>query len=80
MSIESARAFVGKVSKDDVFRKQLSSCKNRDEQQRFAKAAGFDFTGDEIKTAQSEIQDADLDQVSGAGCCLCEMDCCEVEP
>lgn len=79
MSIESARQFVAKVAKDEEFQEKLGACKSRAEQLQFAQAAGFEFTGDEIRAAQSELQDSDLDAVSGSGCCGCENDCCEVE-
>jgi predicted ribosomally synthesized peptide with nif11-like leader len=69
MSIESARDFLTKLKKDEEFRKGLGGCKTGAEQQQFAQGAGFDFTGDEMKAAASELQDADLDAVSGGSCC-----------
>ena len=69
MSIESARNFLTKVAKDEEFRKQLGGCKSRAEQQQFAQGAGFEFTGDELKAATTELQDADLDTISGGSCC-----------
>ena len=76
MSIESARDFLTKVSKDEEFRKGLGGCKTRAEQQQFAQGAGFEFTGDEVKAAAGELQDADLDLISGGSCCgwTCESD------
>ena len=68
MSIQSAGDFLTKVSKDEEFRKGLSGCKSRVDQYQFAQGAGFEFTGDEMKAAASELQDADLDVISG-GCC-----------
>jgi predicted ribosomally synthesized peptide with nif11-like leader len=66
------------VSKDEEFRKELGGCKTRAEQQQFAQGAGFDFTGDEMKAAASELQDADLDVISGGNCCgfTCETEGC----
>jgi predicted ribosomally synthesized peptide with nif11-like leader len=76
MSIESARDFLSKVAKDEEFRKGLDGCKSRAEQQQFAQGAGFEFTGDEVKAAAGELQDTDLDLVSGGSCCgfTCEHD------
>ena len=65
MSIQSARDFLTKVSKDEEFRTRLGGCKSRAEQQQFAQGAGFEFTGDEVKAAASELQDADLEVISG---------------
>ena len=69
MSIQSARDFLSKVAKDEEFRKGLGGCKTKTEQQLFAQGAGFEFTKDEIKAAAGELQDADLDVVSGGSCC-----------
>ncbi len=71
MSIQSARDFLAKVASDEQFRCGLTACKPGAEQQKYAQAAGFDFTSEEINTVRSEIQDADLDVVSG-GCCGAE--------
>jgi predicted ribosomally synthesized peptide with nif11-like leader len=68
MSIQSARDFLTKVSTDEKFREGLGGCKTRAEQQQLAQGAGFEFTGDEIRAASEELQDADLDVISG-GCC-----------
>ena len=78
MSIESARDFLTKVAKDEEFRKGLGGCKSRAEQQQFAQGAGFEFTGDEVKAAAGELQDADLDVISGGSCCgfTCESEPC----
>ena len=76
MSIQSARDFLTKVAKEEEFRKRLGGCKSRAEQQQFAQGAGFEFTRDEVKAAAGELQDADLDLISGGTCCgfTCEKD------
>ena len=78
MSIQSARDFLTKVAKDEEFCKRLGGCKTRADQYQFAQGAGFAFTGDEMKAAASELQDADLDVISGGSCCghTCEQDYC----
>ena len=82
MSIESARDFLTKVTKDEEFRKGLGGCKTRADQYQFAQGAGFEFTGDEMKAAASELQDADLDVISGGSCCgsNCESDTGTCQP
>ena len=69
MSIESARDFLTKVSKDEEFRKGLGGCKTGADRSQFAQGAGFEFTGDEIRAAAGELQDVDLDVISGGSCC-----------
>ena len=76
MSIQSARDFLTKVAKDEEFSKRLAGCKTRAEQYQLAQGAGFEFTAEEIKAAASELQDADLDVISGGSCCgsTCESE------
>ncbi len=69
MSVQSARDFLTKVSQDEEFRKGLDGCKTEADRHQFAQGAGFEFTGDEMKAAAGELQDADLGVISGgAGC------------
>jgi predicted ribosomally synthesized peptide with nif11-like leader len=77
MSIQSARDFLTKVSKDEEFRRRLGGCQTRADQYQFAQGVGFEFTRDEMKAAGSELQDAELDVISGRSCCgmTCENDC-----
>ena len=78
MSIQSARCFLSKVAKDEEFRKRLSGCGTRAEQFEFARGAGFEFTHGEIRAASDELQDADLDTISGGDCRLqpCDLPPC----
>ena len=78
MSIQSARDFLTKVSKDEEFRTRLGGCQTRADQYQFAQGAGFEFTPDEMKAAGSELQDADLEVISGGSCCSakCEAETC----
>ncbi len=75
MSLEIARDFLTKVAKDEGFRKGLVGCTTGAEQQ-FARAAGFEFTREEIRAAAGELQDVDLDVVSGGAFCAIS-ECCE---
>jgi predicted ribosomally synthesized peptide with nif11-like leader len=69
MSVRSARDFLTKAAKDEEFRNGLGGCKTRADQYQFAQGAGFEFTGDEMREAAGELQDADLDVISGGSCC-----------
>ena len=78
MSIQSARDFLTKVSKDEEFRKRLGGCKSGSDQYQFAQGAGFEFTRDEVKAAAGELQDADLEVISGGACAACETHECGI--
>ena len=69
MSIQSARDFLTKVAKDEEFSKRLGGCQTRADKYQFAQEAGFEFTVDEMKAAGSELQDADLEVISGGVAC-----------
>jgi len=76
MSIQSARDFLTKLAKDEELRKRLGGCKTRADQCQLAQGAAFEFSGDEMRAAASELQDADLEVISGGNCCgfTCEFD------
>ncbi len=65
MSIQSARDFLTKLAKDEKFRTALQGCKTGADQQQFAVKAGFQFTGEEFRAARGELQDRELDGISG---------------
>lgn len=78
MSIQSARDFLDRVESDKEFRKRLGDCTTTAEQQQFAREAGFEFTSEELGVVRGELQDADLDMISGGGCsCACENQACQ---
>ncbi len=72
MSIQSARDFLTKVAKDKKFRAELVGCRTEAERQEFALKAGFQFTSNEIAAARTELQDADLDGISGGTGCAAD--------
>lgn len=76
MSLQSARDFLARLGKDEEFRKLLTGCKTQAEQQQLALGAGFEFTRDEIMAARGELQDADLDAITGGVVCTapCQLD------
>jgi predicted ribosomally synthesized peptide with nif11-like leader len=67
MSIESAKAFLERVSDDEDFRKELEAQTSKEERIKFVKSQGFDFTKEEIDSIKNELSDEDLDKVAGAG-------------
>ena len=74
MSIQSARDFLSKAAKDEEFRTRLGGCKTGADRQQFAQGAGFEFTLNEVKAAAGELQDADLEVISGGS--FCEVELC----
>ncbi len=69
MSITSAKAFLEKVKSDENFKNKLGQLKDGKARLEFAKAAGFDFTAEDIAKVKEEqgLSDAELDGVAG-GC------------
>ena len=65
MSIQSARDFLTKVTKDESFRKGWEAARAGPSRANSHRAAGFEFTRDEIRAAAGEIQDADLEMITG---------------
>jgi predicted ribosomally synthesized peptide with nif11-like leader len=70
MSLESAKKFVEKMQKDEIFAKSFFACSDPEARKAFIKEAGFEFTKDEIDEARAGLN------VSGGGCCgiLSEID------
>jgi predicted ribosomally synthesized peptide with nif11-like leader len=64
MSIESARLFIERLKNQEFAQKALA-CTDAEERMRFAREAGFDFTASELEMAGQELNDNDLDSVSG---------------
>jgi predicted ribosomally synthesized peptide with nif11-like leader len=67
MSFDSAQSFLEKIASDDQFRTHLVSelSKKRAE---LVKAAGFDFTDEELEKAKSGLPPGALGHVAGWFC------------
>jgi predicted ribosomally synthesized peptide with nif11-like leader len=71
MSTESAKAFIQKMASDESFRTKIEKAANDAERQKAVKAAGFDFTKNELKSVipgtsgQGELSEKDLEAVAG---------------
>ncbi|MDF2672248.1 MAG: bacteriocin propeptide, family [Clostridiales bacterium] len=69
MSVVSAKAFIEKVKNDEGFKKKLAALKDAKARAEFVKAAGYDFTKEELAKVKEEqgLSDDELDNVAG-GC------------
>jgi len=65
MSIESAKAFIEGLKNDEDFAKKVGECKDKEDRMAFVRAAGYDFTKEEIAEAQGELTDDELEGVAG---------------
>jgi len=65
MSLESAREFMEKYQKDQELAAKLSATKNPTEKMAAAKAAGFDFSFEELGKVNEELSEAELEAVVG---------------
>ena len=68
MSVQDAKNFLKKYSKDGDFRSKLEAAASDDDRKKMAKDAGFDFTQAELKEvmgASAELSDDDLEKVAG---------------
>ncbi len=65
MSLESAREFIEKFQKDRELTAKLAGAKSPDEKMALAKAAGFDFSFEELAKVNEELSEDELDAVVG---------------
>ena len=65
MSEEQLKAFLEKVQSDTELQEKLKAATNADEPIIIAKEAGFMISFDDLKSAQSEISDEELEEASG---------------
>lgn len=71
MSIESAKACIERIKTDEDFAKKVIECKDAEARTAVVKAAGFDFTAEELQAWRDELSDDELDSVAG-GRLVCE--------
>ena len=65
MSEEQLKAFLEKVQSDTELQEKLKAATNAHEPIVIAKEAGFKISIDDLKSAQSEISDEELEEASG---------------
>ena len=74
MSEEQLNAFLEKVKSDTELQKKLEAAADSDAVLAIAKEAGFAISSDDWNKAQSEIEDAELEDVAGgSGGCYCSV-------
>ena len=67
MSQEQLKAFLEKVKGDTSLQEKLKAAADVDATLAIAKEAGFSISGDDLKDAQLEISDEDLEGAAGGG-------------
>ena len=70
MSDEQLNAFLERVKGDISLQEQLKAAADSDAVLAIAKDAGFSISADDLKKAQSEISEEELEGVSGG--CHCQ--------
>ena len=65
MSEEQLKAFLEKVKADTSLKEQLKAAGDADAVLAIAKEAGFSVSVDDLKNAQSEISDGELEGAAG---------------
>lgn len=65
MSRESAKAFLERMKTDGEFAAQVIACPDAQARLAWVKAAGFDFTQEELDGLKWELDDDELNQVAG---------------
>ena len=64
MSIESAKAFIERMKTDSEFASKVTACVDAQARMALVRAAGFDFTAQEIGGLRQELTDEDLGKVA----------------
>ena len=70
MSEEQLKAFLEKVKGDNNLQEKLKAAGDADAVLAIAKDAGFMISIDDLKNAQSELSDEEVEGVAGGGDCL----------
>ena len=80
MSEEQLKTFLEKVKADTSLQEKLKAAANPDAVLAIAKEAGFSISADDLKNAQSEISEEELESVAGGWskvsvgvCCICGL-------
>ena len=73
MSEEQLKAFLEAVKADAGLQEQLKAAADADAVVAIAKAAGFAISADELKKAQSEISEEELEGVAGGAFWACGL-------
>ena len=81
MSEEQLKAFLEKVKADTSLQEKLKAAiDTADAALEIAKEAGFSISADDLKNAQSETSDKELEEAAGGGRCPGEFTCGTICP
>ena len=69
MSEEQLKAFLEKVKGDNSLQEKLKTAADAQAVVAIAKEAGFSISAEDLKKAQSGIDDAELEAAAGGGAC-----------
>ena len=67
MSEEQLQAFLEKVKADTILQEKLKAAGDANAVAAIAKEAGFSISTDDLKMAQSEVSEEELENVAGSG-------------
>ena len=67
MSEEQLKSFLEKVKGDTTLQEKLKAAADSDAVLAIAKEAGFSISADDLKNAQSEVSEEELEGVAGGG-------------
>ena len=67
MSEEQLKSFLEKLKADTSLQEKLKGAADADAVLAIAKDAGFSISADDLKNAQSELSDEELEGVAGGG-------------
>ena len=71
MSEEQLKAFLEKIKGDTSLQEKLKAAADVDAALAIAKEAGFSITADDLKNAQSEVSEEELENVAGGSQLKC---------
>ena len=75
MSEEQLKAFLEKLKADTSLQEKLKAAADNDAVAAIANEAGFSISADDLKKAQSEISDEELERVAGSNSTCLEPSC-----
>jgi predicted ribosomally synthesized peptide with nif11-like leader len=67
MSLEQAKKFIKRMKTEEAFRSNIMAVEDVADRQKLAKAEGYEFTEEEIKSVSAELSDAAMNSVSAGG-------------
>ncbi len=65
MSLDSAKAFIEKITSDEGFKERVMTIEDVAERLKLINSEGFLCTEEEIKAVSNELSDEELDEAAG---------------